>query len=133
MALATAMTDPKCLSTTFLRMHGLYNMLDKAVNMLPQAVHRLHNMDTMGKRIRMLREAKGWSVQDLADALGVTRGLIYQWEDDSVKGIRPDNFVRLFQLLKVDPVYLVFGPNQKSPATEGDDIRPARPRQAPKP
>lgn len=30
--------------------------------------------------IRAAREAKGWTQQDLADAVGVTQGAIWQWE-----------------------------------------------------
>jgi transcriptional regulator with XRE-family HTH domain len=35
----------------------------------------------VGARIKAWREAKGWSQQELADAVGVTHAAVYQWED----------------------------------------------------
>ena len=83
-------------------------------------------METMGQRIRMLREAKNWSVQDLADQLGVSRSLIYQWEDDSVKGVRPENFLRLCLKLGVDPQYLVWGPDRAPPGETPQSLSKAK-------
>ena len=34
----------------------------------------------IGHRIRAWREAKGWTQQQLADAVGVTHAAVYQWE-----------------------------------------------------
>ena len=80
--------------------------------MLAQDVRTLCTMDTMGKRIEALREARGLSVVELAEKVGVTRGLIWQWETDMVKGIRPENFVRLCHALGTTPEYLVWGPDR---------------------
>ena len=90
-------------------------MLSRFVYMLTAAVHKLAVMDTMGARITVLREARGLSVPELAEIVGVTRALVWQWEQDIVKGIRPENFVRLCHALKVTPEYLVWGPD-KAPA-----------------
>lgn len=35
----------------------------------------------VGARIKAWREAKGWSQQELAEAVGVTHAAVYQWED----------------------------------------------------
>lgn len=37
-------------------------------------------MATIGENIRIMREALGWSQERLADAVGVTRPCISQWE-----------------------------------------------------
>lgn len=37
---------------------------------------------TVGQRIERARKAKGWSLQGLADRMGVSRQLVWQWERD---------------------------------------------------
>ena len=86
-------------------------MLCGVVYMLADNALTLFAMDTMGKRIAVLREARGLAVAELADIVGVTRALVWQWEQDMVKGIRPENFIRLCHALKVTPEYLVWGPD----------------------
>lgn len=86
-------------------------MLSARVYMLTAAANMLSLMETMGKRISVLREARGMSAQEVADLVGVTRALVWQWEKDLVKGIRPENFIRLCHTLKVTPEYLVWGPD----------------------
>jgi transcriptional regulator with XRE-family HTH domain len=34
----------------------------------------------VGARIKAWRDAKGWTQQELADAVGVTHAAVYQWE-----------------------------------------------------
>jgi transcriptional regulator with XRE-family HTH domain len=87
-------------------------MLYRLVYMLMQQVNTLSVMETMGERITMLREARGISVPELAETIGVTRALVWQWEKDLVKGIRPENFIRLCHALGVTPEYLVWGPDR---------------------
>lgn len=93
----------------------MYTMLYGRVYMLTASASILSLMETMGQRIAMLREARGLSVPELAEVIGVTRALVWQWEQDIVKGIRPENFVRLCHALNVTPEYLVWGPDR--PAT----------------
>jgi transcriptional regulator with XRE-family HTH domain len=97
-------------------------MLDIAVNMSGRSVGTLYRMETMGNRIKRLREARNLTVQELADKVGVSRSLVYQWEDDSVAGIRPANFVLLCQTLKTDPAYLVWGAD-RSPQMDNTAAR----------
>jgi transcriptional regulator with XRE-family HTH domain len=87
-------------------------MLYVRVYMLTAAVRNLSFVETMGKRIAVLREARGLSVPELAEIVGVTRALVWQWEQDLVKGIRPENFIRLCHALNVTPEYLVWGPDR---------------------
>lgn len=88
-------------------------MLYGVVYMLTARGGTLPLMETMGSRITMLREARGLSTPDLAKAIGVTRALVWQWEKDIVKNIRPENFIRLCHALGVTPEYLVWGPADK--------------------
>lgn len=91
--------------------------------MLTAVSPTLYPMETMGKRISVLREARGLSIPELAEEVGVTRALVWQWEQDMVKGIRPENFIKLCHALKVTPEYLVWGPDrapsEPSPAKSG--------------
>jgi transcriptional regulator with XRE-family HTH domain len=80
--------------------------------MLVTDENTLYAMETMGERISVLRQARGLSVTELAEKIGVTRALVWQWEEDMVKGIRPENFVRLCHALGTTPEYLVWGPDR---------------------
>jgi transcriptional regulator with XRE-family HTH domain len=81
--------------------------------MLTGGGSNLSPVETMGQRITVLREARGLTVPALAEIIGVTRALVWQWEQDLVKGIRPENFIRLCHALNVTPEYLVWGPDRK--------------------
>lgn len=72
-------------------------------------------MQTMGERIRLLRQARGWSQTELAEKVGVTGGAISQWELGGTKNIKLETFLRLCSELGTQPHYLIFGPEQRSP------------------
>lgn len=80
-------------------------------------------MDTMGDRIRQLREARGMTQAQLAKACGVTGSAVSQWETAMTENIKLPVFLALCEALATDPHYLVFGasrsadkPRQKKPA-----------------
>lgn len=73
-------------------------------------------METMGQRIRALREAKGWNQEKLADVTGVTVSAVSQWERDETKNVKLEPFLRLAEALGTDPHYLVFGAARTAPA-----------------
>jgi transcriptional regulator with XRE-family HTH domain len=52
---------------------------------------------TFGATVRRLREARGWSQNDLASRLGVTGGAVAQWEQGAT-GPREQNVVQLEEL-----------------------------------
>lgn len=66
--------------------------------------------DTMsqGERIREARQAKGLTQQDLADALGVQRAAVSQWEKDQTSPTN-DKLAKLSEMLSVDVQHLVTG------------------------
>lgn len=66
-------------------------------------------METMGTRIRTLREARGWSQSELGDAVGVSKSAVSQWEDDSTKNIKLATFLKLLEALRTDFEYLLYG------------------------
>lgn len=67
-------------------------------------------MESMGDRIRQLRIAQGYTQPELAKLVGVTKSAVSQWEGDSTKNIKLDVFLRLCEVLRTDPRYLVWGP-----------------------
>jgi transcriptional regulator with XRE-family HTH domain len=70
-------------------------------------------MDTMGQRIKSLREARGMSQQGLADAVGVSKSAVSQWELGQSKNIKLPTFLALLEVLHTDMEYLVYGPARK--------------------
>lgn len=67
-------------------------------------------METMGERIKRVRENRGLDQKAVADIVGVTAAAISQWESGATKGIKPENFLRFCAYFSVDPWAMVFGP-----------------------
>lgn len=65
--------------------------------------------ETMGQRIKRLRESRKWTQGYLADAVGVTVSAVSQWELDQTENVKLVPFLRLSKVLETDPHYLVFG------------------------
>jgi transcriptional regulator with XRE-family HTH domain len=59
----------------------------------------------LGKLIRKLRKAKGFTAKDLADAAGVSPSAISRWENDG-RVPRGDHLFRLELALCLEPGYL---------------------------
>ena len=62
----------------------------------------------MGRRVKRLREAKGFSQRDLAAKAKVTQGLIHQLETGGVQDVRSQVVVNLAKALGV-PVTELLG------------------------
>lgn len=89
-----------------------YSMLTSAVEYANERVAYSSEMQTMGDRIRQLRQARALSQGQLADRVGVTAGAISQWENGLTKNIRLETFLRLCEELGTIPHYLIFGPGK---------------------
>lgn len=74
--------------------------------------YALPAMETMGQRIRRLRQARGWTQEELAQRTGVTLSAVSQWELDATKNVKLVPFLALAKTLDTDPYYLVFGPDR---------------------
>jgi transcriptional regulator with XRE-family HTH domain len=66
-------------------------------------------METMGDRIRTLREARRLTQEQLGKAVGVSKSAVSQWEDGSTKNIKLVTFLALLEALGTDYEYLVYG------------------------
>lgn len=73
-------------------------------------------MQTMGDRIRILRESKGWTQTQLAERLTargapVTFSAVSQWERGETENIKLRAFLALVEELGTTHEYLVHGPS----------------------
>lgn len=62
---------------------------------------------TIGDRIKQLREARGVSQTELADAVGTTKQNIYKYENNVVTNIPSDRIERIAAYFQVSPAYLM--------------------------
>lgn len=74
-------------------------------------------METMGDRIRQLREARGLTQTQLGEATGVTKSAVSQWEGGATANIKLQTFMMLCEALSTDPAYLIWGP-ERGPGPE---------------
>jgi transcriptional regulator with XRE-family HTH domain len=63
---------------------------------------------TVGHRIRSIRRERGWTQDDLARSVGVSRSAVAQWETDRAGQIR-DNLGRIARALGVSAEFLLNG------------------------
>ena len=66
-------------------------------------------METMGDRIRQLRQARGLTQREIAEACGVTPSAVSQWESNLIDNIKLQPFLSLLEVLGTDPQYLLWG------------------------
>lgn len=78
--------------------------------------------DTLGSRIKQLRQAKGYTQLELAKLVGVTKSSVSQWETGLSANIKLPEFLELCRILGTDPYYLVFG-NDREPVSPAPNRR----------
>jgi transcriptional regulator with XRE-family HTH domain len=79
--------------------------------------------NSYGARIRAARQARGWTQEDLARAVGVTRSAVAQWETDRAGQIR-DNLARIATVLGI-PLAALLGTvpsDSDQQAVGGDEL-----------
>ncbi len=76
-----------------------------------------------GARIRAARIELGWTQDDLAAAVGVSRSAVAQWETDRAGQIRA-NLARIADVLRISVEHLVYGNEKFAPkqAASGDEL-----------
>lgn len=72
-------------------------------------------METIGDRIRQQREAKGLSLQQLADLLKVTKAAVSHWELGRTANIKNMTFLKLAEVLGCKQEYLLYGASRGAP------------------
>jgi transcriptional regulator with XRE-family HTH domain len=79
-------------------------------------------MESMGDRIRRLRQARDMSQEELGRLCGVSGAAVNQWESGATKSIRLPTVLMLMDALKTDLAYLVHGPERR-PVDQGSHAR----------
>ena len=72
--------------------------------------------EELGKRIRDMREEKGYLCSDIAEKTGVSETFIYQIERGE-KGISAENLKNIAEVLEANADYLLFG-NSNRPSDD---------------
>lgn len=116
------------------------NMVDGSVSILsPEVKHAsavprvgYAFMDSSGDRIKTLREAKGWTQQELADRLAthgitVSRAAVSQWERGEIKDIKNRTFLALVFELGTTQEYILFGPTGPADRDSAGKFRRPKP------
>lgn len=70
---------------------------------------------TMGERIRILREQKDLTQDKLGELVGVSKSAVSQWECGETRNIKLETFLKLLEALEIDFAYLLFGPRRRAP------------------
>lgn len=65
--------------------------------------------NTMGGRIRFLRQSRGLSQEKLGRELGLTGAAISAWESGGTKDMKIENFLRLCHMFQCSHHWLAFG------------------------
>jgi transcriptional regulator with XRE-family HTH domain len=78
--------------------------------------------ETMGDRIKRLREARGLTQPALANLLvsmgapsTLTKAAVHKWESGDSKNMQNATFILLCNALKTDPQYLLWGQERTPP------------------
>ena len=67
------------------------------------------NFVSAGDRIYEARKAAGLTQQQVADAVGVTKSSVAQWESGLTKNLRGENLVKVAKILNTSPDWLALG------------------------
>ena len=83
----------------------------------------MSNPIDMGIRIRDVRRERGWTQDQLAHAVGVSRSAVAQWETGRA-GQVTSNLTRIAEVLEVGVEDLMYGNDKRTPAAArlGDEL-----------
>ena len=80
----------------------------------------------MGDRIKQLRKARNLTQEAFAQAVGVTKSAVSQWEDGSTKNLKLETFLKVLDALSTDAEFLIYGPERGGAAKRAWKARPGR-------
>lgn len=87
---------------------------------VPVVFYAFPGMETMGDRIKLLRDAKGLTQERLGELVGMTKSAVSQWEGGSTKNVKLETFLRLVEILQTDAELLIWGADRvPSPGAPG--------------
>ena len=82
---------------------------------------------TIGEKILNLRKARGWSQEELADRVGITRQAVSRWEAGTAKP-DADKIIAICDLFGISADYLLRDAERKSAAEERDEAELSKPK-----
>lgn len=104
-----------------------YSMLNLVVKDAVQTRLYAHvAMETMGDRIKQLRKARNLTQEQFAQAVGVTKSAVSQWEDGSTKNLKLATFLLVLEILATDAEFLIYGPERGGAPKRPWKLRPGR-------
>lgn len=83
-------------------------------------------METIGQRIKRLREGYEYSQDFVAKKVGVSRVAVTKWESGQTANLKLGNLMNLCKLLNVSVEYLIYGEvpgTEKTKNTEGNSAK----------
>ena len=94
----------------------------------PTVSYAVWAMETIGSRIRQLREARGWTQEQFAKRVGVTKSAVSQWENDATKNLKLVTFLKVVEVLATTTDYLVQGSKRsvRVPVSDDEGLPPKR-------
>ena len=77
----------------------------------------------IGARIKEIRQERGWTQDQLAQAVGVSRSAVAQWETGRAGQIT-GNLTRIAACMDVGVEYLMYGDDKRAPSEirQGDEL-----------
>ena len=84
---------------------------------------KLSYMNTIGYRIKQARKRKDLTQQKLADAIGVSRPAVTQWELNKTKNLDAENLYKLCAALEVSQEWILYGTGSDIMKSEESNVR----------
>ena len=81
-------------------------------------------MNSLGQRIRAARESAGFTQENLAEAVGVSRTAVARWEGDDIEP-KLQNLISIAELLHVSTDFLLGIRNNSNVSDLSDDAAAA--------
>lgn len=72
----------------------------------------------MAQRIRQLRHARGLTLEQIADVVGVGKSTVRKWETGMIANMRRDKIADLAKALGTTPAYLMGWDEETAPPAE---------------
>ena len=82
------------------------------------------NMISIGEKMRERRQQLHLSLQDVGDAIGVTKVTVMRWETGSIRNMGRDKILELARVLQMSPNELLGGEPDQDPFIIYDPDKP---------
>lgn len=74
----------------------------------------------IGKIINKRRLELGLTLEDVGNAVGVSKSTVKKWEDGFISNMKRDKIAALANILQISPVSLITGDEKSAPAENGE-------------